>query len=232
MTVAPSASFDKSRVVPAGTTTLFKMMVEQAACELIAAAAPVVPEKVQLVARLSTWGAGIVAEAGAAAADTANDAVNATTGRRCMVGRIESLKSEDTGLAAWPRCLTCSNPYTWLERSLSFDSRRVVAIYLRTFGPMRNLDGVTVSPNHHTLSIHVVSWPCVQSHYIVCMTLEMRGVKGNWGEIAASPDEICGEMRFHQSSILRHCVRRRIEIRIWGRLWGPHELRAVLPRHF
>ena len=86
MTVAPSASFDKSRVVPAGTTTLFKMMVEQAACELIAAAAPVVPEKVQLVARLSTWGAGIVAEAGAAAADTASDAVNATTGKRCMVG--------------------------------------------------------------------------------------------------------------------------------------------------
>lgn len=93
MTVVPSASFDRSSVVPEGTATLFKTMVAQAVCDLLADAAPAEPENVQLVARLATafgWGAGVTAGAGAGAAatDAARDAVNATTDKRCMMSRV------------------------------------------------------------------------------------------------------------------------------------------------
>ena len=74
--------------MPEGTATLFKTIVAQAVCDLLADAAPAEPENVQLVARLATagaWGAGVIAGAGAATADAARDAVNATTDKRCMV---------------------------------------------------------------------------------------------------------------------------------------------------
>jgi len=90
ITVVSSASLDRSSVVPEGTATLFKTIVAQEACDLLAAAAPAEPEKVQLVARLATasgWGAGVIAGAGAAATDAANDAVNATTDRKCILRR-------------------------------------------------------------------------------------------------------------------------------------------------
>jgi hypothetical protein len=47
LTVVPVFSPVRSRVVPAGTTTLLRVMVEQEVLLLMAAAAPVVPEKVQ-----------------------------------------------------------------------------------------------------------------------------------------------------------------------------------------
>lgn len=51
------------------------------------------PEKVQLVARLTTAasGAGVIAGAGAATADAESDAVNAITDKRCILDRTKSL---------------------------------------------------------------------------------------------------------------------------------------------
>jgi hypothetical protein len=48
ITIAPWPSFDKSRVFPAGTATLFKVIVEQDDFDAIAEAAPVEPVNVQL----------------------------------------------------------------------------------------------------------------------------------------------------------------------------------------
>jgi hypothetical protein len=47
-TVVPSARSLRSSVVPAGTATFDKTIVEQVFCAAIAEAAPVAPEKVQL----------------------------------------------------------------------------------------------------------------------------------------------------------------------------------------
>lgn len=54
-TLVPSFSPVKSKVVPAGTATLLSTIVEQDFLPLMAAAAPVDPEKVQLEARSSMW---------------------------------------------------------------------------------------------------------------------------------------------------------------------------------
>lgn len=47
LTVVPVFSPVRSRVVPAGTSTLLRVMVEQEVLLLMASAAPVLPEKVQ-----------------------------------------------------------------------------------------------------------------------------------------------------------------------------------------
>jgi hypothetical protein len=47
ITLVPLVSLVKSRVVPAGTTRLDKVIVEQEALPLATAAAPVVPEKAE-----------------------------------------------------------------------------------------------------------------------------------------------------------------------------------------
>lgn len=59
MTLVPLLSLVKSRVVPDGTATLERVMVAQLAFDLLTAAAPVEPEKVQLPARLSSEAAGV-----------------------------------------------------------------------------------------------------------------------------------------------------------------------------
>jgi hypothetical protein len=61
LTVVSSARLLRSRVVPDGTATSDRMMVEQEACDLLAEAAPEEPEKVQEVARLAKLGASVMA---------------------------------------------------------------------------------------------------------------------------------------------------------------------------
>lgn len=61
LTVVSSARLLRSRVVPDGTATSDRMMVEQEACDLLAEAAPEEPEKVQEVARFAKLGASVMA---------------------------------------------------------------------------------------------------------------------------------------------------------------------------
>lgn len=57
-TVVSSGKSDKSKVVPDGTATLDRTMVEHDFCDLLAEDAPLLPEKVQLVALLTSAGSG------------------------------------------------------------------------------------------------------------------------------------------------------------------------------
>lgn len=62
LTVVSSGKLLRSRVFPEGTATFDKMIVEQDFCETLAEDAPLEPEKVQLVALLSSkFGAGVMA---------------------------------------------------------------------------------------------------------------------------------------------------------------------------
>jgi hypothetical protein len=74
----PLAKSVRSRVVPAGTTTLLSVMVEQDFLFLMASAAPLDPEKEQLSARASR-------DAGAATTDVAASAAVAREVKRCIV---------------------------------------------------------------------------------------------------------------------------------------------------
>jgi hypothetical protein len=95
--------------VPDGTATLERTIVAQDFCDLLAEAAPVEPEKVQLVARLAraASGAGVMAGPGAATGlattEAAKHETNKPRDRETMVK--ERLVSINSGLAAWPHCL-------------------------------------------------------------------------------------------------------------------------------
>lgn len=78
MTWVPLVSLVRSRVVPAGTATLLRMMVAQAAFDFVAEAAPLEPEKVQVVARFSTT-------VGAAATRAALPTTAATMEEKCIL---------------------------------------------------------------------------------------------------------------------------------------------------
>lgn len=67
-TCVPLVSLVKSRVVPAGTTRLSRVIVEHEAFELATAVAPDAPVKVQLEAARSFRGAALVVAASAATA--------------------------------------------------------------------------------------------------------------------------------------------------------------------
>lgn len=58
LTVVSSGKSDKSSVVPDGTATLDKTIVEHDFCDLLAREAPLLPENVQLVALLTRAGSG------------------------------------------------------------------------------------------------------------------------------------------------------------------------------
>lgn len=82
LTVVSSASLLRSKVVPDGTATFDRMIVEQDACDLLAEAAPVEPEKVQEVARLAKLGASVMAgAAGSAAGEAMEPTAKAATKR-------------------------------------------------------------------------------------------------------------------------------------------------------
>ena len=83
MTCVPVVSFVRSRVVPAGTATLFKTMVAQAALDLTADAALV---KVQVVARSASAARGV--GAGAAGAALAKEIVVAKRLRMVWIWTI------------------------------------------------------------------------------------------------------------------------------------------------
>lgn len=66
ITVVSSSRSLRSRVVPEGTATSERMIVEQDFCDLLALDAPLDPEKVQLVALLARLGASVIAGAASA----------------------------------------------------------------------------------------------------------------------------------------------------------------------
>jgi hypothetical protein len=65
-----SFRFVKSKVVPDGTATLDNTIVAQEAFDLLAAAAPLAPEKVQLAARSSIVAGWVTCGEGAASVET------------------------------------------------------------------------------------------------------------------------------------------------------------------
>ena len=69
----------RSKVVPDGTATLDKMIVEQEDCDLLAEAAPEEPEKVQEVALLAKLGASVMA--GSATGEAMTPTAKAATKR-------------------------------------------------------------------------------------------------------------------------------------------------------
>ena len=88
----PSASLDRSKVVPEGTATLERTIVEHAVWDLEADAAPAEPEKVQLVARLTTsaLGAGVIwgSAAGAARAATPKEVIKRPRDKATIVNQV------------------------------------------------------------------------------------------------------------------------------------------------
>lgn len=66
VTVVSSSRSLRSRVVPEGTATSERMIVEHDFCDLLALDAPLEPEKVQLVALLARLGAWVIAGAASA----------------------------------------------------------------------------------------------------------------------------------------------------------------------
>lgn len=72
LTLVPELRPVRSNVVPEGTASADRMMVEQEVLDLLADEAPPEPEKVQVVARLSRSGAAVGAGA-AGAAETKAD---------------------------------------------------------------------------------------------------------------------------------------------------------------
>lgn len=69
----------KSSVVPEGTATSDKIIVEHDCCDLLALEAPLEPEKVQLVALFSKLGASVIA--GSATGEENTDAANEAIAR-------------------------------------------------------------------------------------------------------------------------------------------------------
>lgn len=61
LTVVSSGRSLRSSVVPEGTATFDRIMVEHELCDLLAEDAPLEPEKVQLVARLARLGGAVIA---------------------------------------------------------------------------------------------------------------------------------------------------------------------------
>ena len=88
LTLVPLVSLVKSRVVPEGTATLLRVMVAQEALDLLTAAAPLAPEKVQEPARLSSDAAAVGAGAAAGAATTREAAAPTRTADRRVVETI------------------------------------------------------------------------------------------------------------------------------------------------
>lgn len=66
LTVVSSGRLERSSVVPEGTATAESTMVEHDFCDLLASDAPLLPEKVQLVALFTraASGGGVIAGAG------------------------------------------------------------------------------------------------------------------------------------------------------------------------
>jgi hypothetical protein len=68
LTAVLSLRLDRSKVVPDGTATLDRIMVEHDACDLLADDAPLEPEKVQVVALFARAGSGGAVTTGLATA--------------------------------------------------------------------------------------------------------------------------------------------------------------------
>ena len=83
LTAVLSFRFDRSKVVPDGTATLDRIMVEHDACDLLADDAPFEPEKVQVVALFARAaagsGGGVMAGAGWATGEAITNAPKAAS---------------------------------------------------------------------------------------------------------------------------------------------------------
>lgn len=79
LTVVSSGRSLRSKVVPDGTATLDKIIVEQEDCDLLAEAAPEEPEKVQEVALFAKLGASVMA--GSATGEAMTPTAKAATKR-------------------------------------------------------------------------------------------------------------------------------------------------------
>jgi hypothetical protein len=82
LTAVLSFRLDRSKVVPDGTATLERIMVEHDACDLLADDAPLEPEKVQVVALFAIAagsGGGVMAGAGWATGEANTNPPNAAS---------------------------------------------------------------------------------------------------------------------------------------------------------
>lgn len=103
-TVVSSGRSDRSRVTPDGTAMLDRTMVEHDFWEALAEAAPLEPEKVQLVARFTrlTSGAGVTA---GAAAGSATGEAKAEAARAAIRVKTRGAMVNKAGLNAVFRCV-------------------------------------------------------------------------------------------------------------------------------
>jgi hypothetical protein len=90
-TVVSSARSLRSRVVPEGTASADSTIVAQAFCEALAEAAPLEPEKVQLVARLARVGEAVIIGSAGEARMPVAEAMSANEKKDRMVSGVEGL---------------------------------------------------------------------------------------------------------------------------------------------
>lgn len=97
LTFVPELRPVKSSVVPDGTATFDKMMVEHEVLDLLAEAAPLEPENVHEAARFSSVAGAVTAGAGAANATEEKTASPARPMKERMVMRMKMSGSEELG---------------------------------------------------------------------------------------------------------------------------------------
>lgn len=101
-------------MVPEGTATADRMIVEQSFWETLALEAPAEPENVQLVARLARLGASVMA--GSATGEAATPAANAAS-TRGVISLVIVTENRLSFLSIDPSCLF--SPGVWPRNSLA-----------------------------------------------------------------------------------------------------------------